>query len=545
MFESHDEAISELLKNQGLVRLSELEEIRQRARTIGVSLARALVDEGALAPATLVAALAGHLGLAWIEPAPDALSDELVTSVPSDLARQQRIVPLRRTGAGLEVLAMDPFSRERASDLGFMLGCEVTLVVADPRSIERLLRRYYGDGEGVGELVREPTGSPSASDLTTLAGQAPVIRFVNQVLAQAIRERASDVHLEPSEHEYKVRARIDGVLRDLALPPKALALPVASRVKLLADLDIAERRRPQDGRIRTVLAGRSVDLRVSTLPTQFGESVVIRLLDQSAVPLELGQLGLPDDVRAGLREAIRRPNGIVLVTGPTSSGKSTTLYSALREINAVGAKLLTAEDPVEYEVDGIIQVSVNPGIGLTFATAMRAFLRQDPDVIMVGEIRDEETARIATQAALTGHLVLSTLHTNDAPSTVARLLDLGVEPFLLASTVEGVLAQRLVRRICPHCRSVVPGTPDGAPPGLIFYQGTGCQQCGQTGYRGRIGIYEWLQISEPLRELIGRNAPGHDLLAQARAEGMRTLREDGLRAASAGDTTWDEIIKYT
>jgi type IV pilus assembly protein PilB len=332
-----------------------------------------------------------------------------------------------------------------------------------------LIRTHYGEPVVEPGRVRpvnetrekeEETGGPSVTDLEALAGQAPVIQLVNQILAQAIRERASDIHFEPFEREFKIRYRVDGVLQERAPPPRALALPLASRLKVLADLNIAERRLPQDGRIRTTLEGRNVDLRVSTLPTQFGESIVLRVLDQSAVQLELGQLGLPAEVLVGFQDVIRRPNGIVVVTGPTGSGKTTTLYSGLRAIHVPGLKLLTAEDPVEYEIEGIMQVPVNPAAGLTFGAAMRAFLRQDPDVIMVGEIRDLETAQIAVQASLTGHLVMSTLHTNDAAAAVTRLLDLGVEAFLLATSLEGVLAQRLVRRICPECRAVCDSAPE-------------------------------------------------------------------------------------
>ncbi len=353
-------------------------------------------------------------------------------------------------------------------------------------------------------------------DLAILAGQPPIVGFVNQVLAQAIRDRASDVHFEPFANELKIRYRIDGTLCEA--PPAAVgrALPVISRIKVLANLNIAERRVPQDGRIRTTLDGRAVDLRVSTLPTQFGESVVLRVLDQSAVQLDLTALGLPGDILPGVQEVIRRPSGMFLVTGPTGSGKTTTLYGALNALNTPELKLLTIEDPVEYEIDGVMQVPINPMAGLTFASALRSFMRQDPDVVMVGEIRDLETAEIALQAALTGHLVLSTLHTNDAPAAITRLVDMGAEPFLLAATVEAVLAQRLVRRICSQCRQqheppaellaqldlVAPGRR-----GQPFYRGGGCAECAETGYRGRMGIFEWLVPTDSLRELVTERAP--------------------------------------
>jgi type IV pilus assembly protein PilB len=563
MFESHDEAISELLKHQGLVRLSDIEALKQRAISSRRSLADTLIGEHVLDPDSLLRAVAASLQREHVSDLPDRLPPELVERIPAQVARSLGVVPLRCGESGLTVAAIDPFRSDLAQDLAFLLGGPVAWVVAPPDAVSRLLRRHYS-GPTAGSDPNDPVAEPafpaaseknySAADLESMSEQAPVIRFVNVVLAQAVRDRASDVHFEPFENEFSIRCRVDGVLRPLAPPPRSLALPVASRLKLLANLDIAERRRPQDGRIRTSLGGRTVDLRVSTLPTQFGESIVLRVLDQSAVQLDLDQLGMRPELREAVRTAIRRPHGIFLVVGPTSSGKTTTLYSGLREINAVGTKVLTAEDPVEYEIEGIMQVPVNPGIGLTFASAMRAFLRQDPDVIMLGEIRDHETAQIATQAALTGHLVLSTLHTNDAPSTVSRLLDLGIEPFLVASTLEAVLAQRLVRRICPHCRAAVEPPPEliaqaglgaGDHSGRSFFHGRGCAACAGTGYRGRQGIYEWMPMSDALRELVASRAPVMDLRRQARVEGLRSLREDGLRAVFAGETTLDEVLKST
>jgi len=392
------------------------------------------------------------------------------------------------------------------------------------------------------------------TDIEQLAGLTPIIRFVNVVLAQAIRDRASDIHFEPFEREFRIRYRIDGALHDMSPPPKSLALPIISRLKVLANLNIAERRLPQDGRIRLTLAGRSVDLRVSTLPTQFGESVVLRVLDQSAVRLDLDQLGLPEDIRRGVEDIIHRSNGVIIVTGPTGSGKTTTLYSCLKVINTTAAKLLTVEDPVEYEIDGVMQVPVNLAAGLTFARALRTFLRQDPDIVMVGEIRDLETAQISIQASLTGHLVLTTLHTNDAASAITRLVDMGIEPFLLASTVEAVLAQRLLRRLCPSCRAAyAPGEPLlrqlGVDPSTLagrqFYRAVGCSTCNLLGYKGRLGIFEFLRVTDPLRELIVHGASLIGLRQKALAEGMTTLRAAGLAAVLAGDTTVDEVVKYT
>jgi type IV pilus assembly protein PilB len=391
------------------------------------------------------------------------LSTDTLTLLPVHHARAYGVAPLQVVRDVVEVLAVDPFDGPRiVEDLSFALSRNVRLVVADPSKVAGLIRHHYGEDEGsLDDLLRD-FGSdenstsagvdPSIDDLESMAEQAPVIRLVNLILGRAIRERASDIHFEPFENEFKVRYRRDGTLVEMAPPPKKYALPITSRLKVLANLNIAERRVPQDGRLKLNLAGRAVDLRVSTLPTQFGESVVMRVLDQSAVQLSITDLGMSDHLVAAVQEIVRRPNGIFVVTGPTGSGKTTTLYSALRLINTPDLKLLTAEDPVEYEIDGVVQVGICPPVGLTFSAALRSFLRQDPDVIMVGEIRDLETAQIAVQASLTGHLVLSTLHTNDASGAVTRLVDMGIEPFLIASSLEGVLAQRLVRRVCPSCR---------------------------------------------------------------------------------------------
>ncbi|MDB6095041.1 MAG: type secretion system protein [Verrucomicrobia bacterium] len=561
MFESHDEAIYELLKNQGHVGLSASALLRQKLHASGASLADLAVSEGLIELPVLLAAIAALLNLGVLDEFPAELSAEVIEAVPVECARLYRVVPVREEGRALVLVPSDPFARDLAADLAFVLSREVRLEVGDPRRVEQWLEKYYPAGEKSSDTPDAIAHTAvdgflvAPEDLEAMANRAPVIRFVNLVLAQAIRDKASDVHFEPFENEFKIRYRVDGVLNEMPPPPKSLALPIASRLKVLADLDIAERRVPQDGRIRTALAGRTVDLRVSTLPTQFGESIVLRVLDQSSVQLDLAQLGMPPDVLAGVQAMVRRPNGILLVTGPTSSGKTTTLYSGLRSINSTETKILTVEDPVEYEIEGIMQVPVNPAASLTFATAMRAFLRQDPDVVMIGEIRDHETAQVATQAALTGHLVLSTLHTNDAPSAVVRLLDLGVEPFLVAATLEGVLAQRLVRRICPACREefspnnemlrrIWPRecvTPDGAR----FYRGRGCAACANSGYRGRMGIYEWLPMNAPLRALVTTGASVQEIRRKAKEQGVRSLREDGLRAVFAGQTTFEEMLKYT
>lgn len=374
---------------------------------------------------------------------------------------------------------------------------------------------------------RDGDGSRDEGNAARRAGTAPVVRLVEEILRSAVRSRASDVHFEPFEGEFRVRSRVDGTLREHTVLPVAHSPPVISRLKVMAGLNIAERRVPQDGRIRFAVDGRAVDLRVSTLPTQAGESVVLRVLDQSAVPRSLPDLGLPAATEAGLRAVIRRPHGILLVTGPTGSGKTTTLYSCLRILNSVERKVLTAEDPVEYEIDGVMQLPVNAAIGLTFATALRAFLRQDPDVLMVGEIRDLETARVAVQAALTGHLVLSTLHTTDAAGAITRLVDMGVEPYLVCATLEAVLAQRLVRCVCPVCAAAA----------------RGCEACGGTGYRGRTGVFEWLRLTGSMRERVMENAAAVDLTEFAVARGMQTLRTAGRELVARGRTTPEELAR--
>jgi len=409
--------------------------------------------------------------------------------------------------------------------------------------------------EGMTNLteVASPEGL-SVQSIEAMANDAPIVRFVNLVLYQAIRDRASDIHFEPFENEFKIRYRVDGALYEMAPPPKHLALPVISRVKVMANLNIAERRVPQDGRIMLSIAGRPVDLRVSTLPTQFGESVVLRVLDRSRATLDLDRLGMPKDIYDQIIEVIHRPNGIFIVTGPTGSGKTTTLYACLNRINTIDSKLLTAEDPVEYEIEGIMQVPINPAVGLTFGKALRAFLRQDPDIILVGEMRDIETAQISIQASLTGHLVFTTLHTNDAPGAITRLTDMGVEPFLLSSTLEAILGQRLIRTICKACRT--PYQPSetelellGLKPsdvaGKSFYYGKGCPECNNTGYKGRKGVFEMLRITDPIRALINERAPSVVIRQKAIELGMRTLRLDGLRAIYDGESTIEEVTKYT
>ena len=563
MFPSHSPAIFEFLKEQRLVEPAQLDELNEEHKATGKPLADVVVDLGIIEKSVLLHRIAEHLGYDYLSELPVQFPGEAIAALTGKLARDYGVMPLSADEQNIDLLVSDPFNTQAIDDLSFALGRNVRLFFADPDKIDVQIKQHYGEDEAsIDDLLQEinsgnlPTDGRDLSerDIESMAEQTPIIRFVNLVIGQAIRDKASDIHFEPFEHEFKIRYRIDGSLYEMAPPPKALSLPILSRIKVLASLNIAERRIPQDGRIKITIGGRQVDLRVSTLPTQFGESVVLRVLDQSAVQLDITQLGMPPDVFNGIQEIVRRPNGIFIVTGPTGSGKTTTLYSGLRIINTADLKLLTAEDPVEYEIEGIMQVPVNPLVGLTFAAALRSFLRQDPDVIMVGEIRDLETAQIAIQASLTGHLVLSTLHTNDSAGAVTRLVDMGVEPFLIASSLEAVLAQRLVRRVCVQCR-----TPYTPPPELLkqlniaadrvgdrqFFYGKGCPVCSQSGYRGRLGIYEWLRMSEALRDLIGQRAATLVIRQKAIEQGMRTLRDDGLRAIFDGHTSIEEVIKYT
>ncbi len=563
MFAGHDRILFQLLAARRLIAPDALQTAFARHQATGQPLAPLLLGLGLLDQSALLLAVAEHLGHACIRDLPATLPDDALALVERGLALTYGVAPIAFDDLAITLLTVDPFNPSLINDLTFALQREVRLAVADPAGVLRLIHQHYGEEEKsldtvLGELrssvATVDDSTLSETDLEQLAGQTPLVRFVNQVLAQAIRARASDIHFEPFEQEFNIRYRLDGTLYALPPPPKSLARPIISRLKVLANLNIAEHRLPQDGRIKLTLGGRAVDLRVSTLPTQFGESVVLRLLDQSSRPLELTQLGLPAPVHQGLEEIIHRPNGILLVTGPTGSGKTTTLYSCLQILNTIDAKLVTVEDPVEYELDGVMQVPVNLPAGLTFARALRTFLRQDPDIVMVGEIRDLETAQIAIQASLTGHLVLSTLHTNDAPGAITRLVDMGIEPFLLASTVEAVLAQRLVRRVCPSCQtafaptdallrqlSLTPATLQGRP----FFSGAGCPACHHTGYKGRLGLFEFLRLTDPLRELVGQGASLRQLQQKAVEQGMTTLRAAGIDAILAGQSTVEEVLKYT
>ena len=562
MFEDHNDTVYEIIKGANLLEPAQLEELNESHLHTGKSLADAVIDSEVVDREQILAAVAEYLGYEYLATPPNKVEEDIASTVRASVARMYAVVPYEVSDTSVSLLAQDPFNPAIIDDLTFTLNKDITIVVCNPEHIDSLLIATYGEEDSsiddilgdLGESFTESQDDLSEGDLTDMANQTPIIRFVNLVLQQAIKDKASDVHFEPFEDQFRIRYRIDGALYEMAPPPKNLAVPVTSRVKVLSNMNISETRIPQDGRIKMTIAGRPVDLRVSTLPTQFGESVVLRVLDKSVVNLDLEALSLPDDILQTIRDLVDRPNGIFIVTGPTGSGKTTTLYSALREVNSVETKILTAEDPVEYEIDGIMQVAVNHKVGLDFSRALRAFLRQDPDKIMVGEIRDLETAQIAVQASLTGHVVLSTLHTNDAPGAVTRLIDMGLEPFLISASLEAILAQRLVRRICPSCRTAYePGHEliemlDVDPLEIAdkdFFYGDGCAECSNTGYRGRVGLFEMIVVSDAIRELINARAPTLTIKQKALEQGMRSLRDDGLRAIFDGNSTIEEVLKYT
>ena len=556
--------LAEFFVEQRVLEPSQAEDVLSEAELNGKTIAQAMMDGGFIDEAGFYQTIANGLVTDFIDVTERDIAPEILHLIPSGLARLHGALPIEMSGSTLRVALVDPFDLHTAEDLRFALGQDIQVVVSPPEQIEELIKQYYGTdsmsmedvlkqlGEA-GELLqlRETDGDAAVE---AEANTTPIIRFVDLVLYHAIQDRASDIHFEPFENEFKIRYRVDGALYEMSPPPRHLALPVISRVKVMANMNIAERRLPQDGRIQKNIAGRNVDLRVSTLPTQYGESLVLRVLDRSIVNLDLEALGMPDYIFNFLLEMIERPNGIFIATGPTGSGKTTTLYSCLRRINTIDSKLITVEEPVEYDLEGIVQVPVNEGIGLTFARALRSFLRQDPDRIMVGETRDLETAQIAIQASLTGHLVFTTLHTNDAPGTITRLIDMGVEPFLISSTLEAVLGQRLLRSICRQCRTTYePSDTFLAELGISradigdkqFFYGKGCDACNNTGYKGRKGIYELLKITDPVRELINERAPTVTIRQKAIELGMMTLRQDGLRSIYAGDTTIEEVLRYT
>jgi type IV pilus assembly protein PilB len=541
----------------------------QKDRGVKVPLGRILVDLGYVREADLNIGLAAQRGYELVDLRNVTISKEIADAVPPQIATTQKVIPIAFDKAKklLTVVMANHENFRALDDLRTLMGYQVVAKIGDAEQIERLVNKHYNQAaesfaDVIGDMQTDDTlkdmkGRNASLDLEVLkeaADSNPVRKLINLVLLQAIKDKASDIHFEPFEEEFKMRYRIDGILYEMMPPPSHIAPAISSRIKVMANLDIAERRMPQDGRIELNVNNQPIDLRVSILPTMFGESVVMRVLDRSNVSLDLDKIGLRDDDLAVVRQLVRKPNGIVIVTGPTGSGKTTTLYSALRELNDISAKLITAEDPVEYDIDGIVQCQIRPEIELTFGRILRSMLRQDPDTVLIGEIRDKETAQISVQAALTGHLVFSTLHTNDAPASVARLLDLGLEPFLVTATIEGVIAQRLVRRICYNCKTQYQPTEEQLMelgirlqdvPNQKFYYGKGCEVCNNTGYKGRMGLYEIMTLDDDMRDMIIKHASTQLLRVEAKKRGMRTLRECGLLAIYDGVTSIEEVVRET
>lgn len=560
--DSESNALAHMLIDAGIATEEQLEQVYEEQERTGVPFTDSLYNFGIIQEHELLQMIADNLGTEFIDLKAIDPHPSILELIPANIVRMYSTLPIYEEDDVLYVAAVEPMNFRMIDELHYVIGKEVIVRVARPDEIMTAIEHFYPEGmnDSMTDLIAEMHGfeddfdEEDDADLEELMNSTPIVRFVNVILYQAVKDLASDIHFEPFADEFKIRYRIDGALYEMTPPPKHLANPVISRVKVISGLDIAERRLPQDGRIELRVAGRKIDLRVSTLPTQYGESVVLRVLDKSVVSLDLDALGLPDQMKADLRTLVAKPNGIVLVTGPTGSGKTTTLYSCLKEINNIEDKILTAEDPVEYNIEGLMQVPINDSVGMSFAAALRSFLRQDPDRIMLGEIRDLETAQMAIQAALTGHLVLSTLHTNDAPGAITRLVDMGVEPFLITSSVEGILAQRLVRRICANCKTSYDptdtelealGLDRDESGGMQFAYGKGCNECNDTGYRGRKGIYELFILTPVIREMVNDKQPASVLTAKAKEEGMRSLREDGIRSIIDGISTVEEVLKYT
>ena len=566
MAEDISDPLLNLLHGQGMLDDLQFEEVAAEMRRNGTHAAQVLQDFGIMKMDDILHVMANALGTEVVALRDREISPDAIKLIPAKVAQMYKCLPVALVNGGLQVAVADPLNPAVADEIQFAAKRDVQVVVADPMEIVKAVERYYGqeESESFAEILKELGDDKIAKEVVeagddakaaeALANEIPIVKFVNLVLQQAVLDRASDIHFEPFEDEFRIRYRVDGALYEMAPPPKHLAMPVASRIKVMSNLNISERRLPQDGRINLPVGGRVIDLRVSTLPTAFGESIVLRVLDRSSVNLEVESLGFPKYVYDFVTEVIQRPNGIFVVTGPTGCGKTTTLYSCLRRVNSIDSKLLTAEDPVEYDIEGIMQVAVREAVGMTFGKALKSFLRQDPDIIMVGEMRDLETAQISIQASLTGHLVLSTLHTNDSPGAVTRLVDMGVEPFLISSTLMAVLGQRLVRKVCTNCRTPFEPTEKqlemlGLSPhdlgDKVFHYGRGCTTCNDTGYKGRKGIFELLVVSDAIRNLINERAPTVVLRQKAVELGMVTLREDGLRSIFDGDTTIEEVVKYT
>ena len=560
MLDPESQSLKDMLLASGIIPADQLAEVEEEYERSAKPLKELLVNYDMIVEDQLLEMIATNLGTEVVDLTHVEIEKSVIDMVPGDTARMLGVVPLSYDGTSLTVTVRNPLNYQIGDELRFMLNKDIITVVSPEAQIDRFLEKYYPMDMGsmqdmLAEMeLQDGLANLNEHDLENAASEAPIIKFVDAVLYQAVKDKASDIHFEPFEKEFKIRYRIDGALYEMAPATKNLAIPVISRVKIMSSLNISERRKPQDGRIQLRVAGNPIDLRVSTLPTQFGESVVLRVLDRSVVNLDLDMLGINENVLQKIRDIIAMPNGIFIITGPTGSGKTTTLYSALKEINKIEDKILTAEDPVEYDLEGIVQVPINDAVGMTFAAALRAFLRQDPDIIMLGETRDLESAEMAVQASLTGHLVFTTLHTNDAAGAITRLVDMGVEPFLITSSLIGVLGQRLIRKVCNGCKTAfTPTDEDLAALGLKrsdigdnkFYYGKGCNLCQNTGYKGRKAITELLVMDSRINDLVLQNAPTIVIRDKARELGMETMREDGIRAILNGDTTMEEVLKYT
>jgi len=560
-----NERIGELLVKENLLSAEQLREARKQATSEGARLGAQITKLGFLEETELTDFVAKQYGVPSIELDDFEIDPAVIELIPEEVATKHTVIPVNRAGSTLILATADPSNIFALDDIKFLTGYTVQPVVAAEEAIKRAIDRYYEQATSIDDVLGDFDDSDidvvqdgddlDVSELGREAEEAPVVKLVNLILTDAIKKVASDIHIEPYEKEFRVRYRIDGVLYEVMRPPMKLRNALTSRLKIMAELDIAERRLPQDGRIKLKLGrGREMDFRVSVLPTLFGEKVVLRLLDKSNLQLDMTKLGFEQQQLGVFKDCIHRPFGMVLVTGPTGSGKTTTLYSALSELNQTSENLSTAEDPVEFNLAGINQVQMHEDIGLNFAAALRSFLRQDPDIIMVGEIRDFETAEIAVKAALTGHLVLSTLHTNDAPSTVTRMLNMGIEPFLVTASVNLVLAQRLARKICQECKVQVPtdeqvlldvGYPENEVPDVIAFRGTGCKVCNDTGYKGRVALYEVMPFSDRLREIVLQGGSTAELKDEMIREGVSTLRMAGLKKVLQGVTTIDEVVRVT
>ncbi len=557
--------LGEMLVKSKLITEDQLKKALAQQSTAGGRLGSNLVKLGFLTEEDITSFLSKQYGVPSINLAHFEIDQSVIKLVPAEIAQKHMVIPINRKGSVLTVAMADPSNIFAIDDIKFLSGFKVEPVVAAETSIKNAINKHYDSAGLVKDIlqgyddrevatVEEGDEGPDVGDLQRATEDAPVVKLVNLILSDAIKKGASDIHIEPYEKSFRVRYRIDGVLYDTMQPPMKLRAAIISRAKIMAQLDIAERRLPQDGRIKIRMGQKEIDFRVSTLPTIFGEKVVLRLLDKSNLQLDMSSLGFDPQALQLFEKAILAPHGMVLVTGPTGSGKTTTLYSGLHRLNTVETNIMTAEDPVEYNLAGVNQVQMKAEIGLNFAAALRAFLRQDPDIIMVGEIRDYETAEIAIKAALTGHLVLSTLHTNDAPSTVSRLINMGVEPFLVAASTNMILAQRLARKICNSCKEeiTVPrqalvdvGFAPDESKGLSCYQGKGCMECNDTGYRGRVALYEVMPITEDIKDAILQGASVNEMKELGRKHGMKTLREAGLQKIREGMTTIPEIMRVT